>query len=129
MWVGFVGLAIVFSSGLAGAQQSASRDAPAGPGIDITLRPERDVAGNVAAVSVTFRITDTASAGPTISFRAPIVLNNIPGIADRVAGFRLEDKAGPVAMTTTDDSADASGFGFYRHWRTTRALSLPGNPV
>ena len=72
MWVGFVGLAIVFSSGLAGAQQSASRDAPAGPGIDITLRPERDVAGNVAAVSVTFRITDTASAGPTISFRAPM---------------------------------------------------------
>jgi hypothetical protein len=125
MRVGFVGLAIVFSSGLAGAQQSASRGSSAGPGIDITLRPERDAAGNVAAVGVTFRITDTVSAGPTMSFRAPIVLNNIPGIADRVAGFRVEDKTGPVATTTTDDSADASGFGFYRHWRTTRALSLP----
>ena len=125
MRVGVVGLGIVMWSGLGGAQQQASGRASAAPGIDIALRPERDRAGNVAAVGVTFQLTDTAATVSAMSFRAPIVLNNIPGIAERIDGFRVEDASGPVATTTVDDSADASGFGHFRHWRTTRPLALP----
>ena len=115
---------MLISTALAGAQNPPAANA-ALPAIDISLRPERDSAGNVAAVGVTFQLTDTASSATPTSFRAPIVLNNIPGIADRVDGFRVEDRNGAVPITTHDDSADASGFGYYRHWRTARPLALP----
>src|SRR5688572_1777635 len=126
---GVVGMMLLISTALAGAQNPAGGSAtlPGAPlpGIDISLRPERDSAGNVAAVGVTFHLTDTVSSSAATSFRAPIVLNNLPGIADRVDGFRIEDRNGAVPITTHDDSADASGFGYYRHWRTTRPLALP----
>lgn len=93
--------------------------------IEITLRPERNTAGNVGAVRVTLAFPDSGRTSASSSFRAPIVLYNIPGIADRIEGFHVQDARGPVAVTTTDDSADASGFGYYRHWQPARPLVFP----
>jgi hypothetical protein len=62
---------------------------------------------------------------PTLEFRAPIELNNIPGIADRIRGFRVDDSIGAVLMTREDDSVDTSGFGYNRRWRTARSVTFP----
>jgi hypothetical protein len=62
---------------------------------------------------------------PVLEFRAPIVLNNIPGIADRIRGFRIDDGSGPVLLTREDDPVDASGFDYNRRWRTARSVSFP----
>ena len=105
--------------------QDAAVDTVVMPGIEIVLRPERNKAGNVEAVLVTFHLTDTVRVAPMLEFRAPIVLNNIPGIADRIRGFRVDDGIGPVLMTREDDSVDASGFGYSRRWRTARSVSFP----
>src|SRR5215218_3696563 len=105
--------------------QAPAADTVVMPGIEIVLRPERNKAGDVAAVLVTFHLTDTVLVAPMVEFRAPIVLNNIPGIADRIRGFRIDDGRGPVLLTRTDDSADASGFGYNRRWRTARSVSFP----
>ena len=105
--------------------QDAVADTVFMPGFEIALRPERNKAGNVASVSVTFTITDTVRVAQTLEFRAPIVLNNIPGIADRMSGFRADDVVGPVLLTRSDDSEDASGFGYYRRWRTARSVTYP----
>jgi len=105
--------------------QDAVADTVFMPGFEIALRPERNKAGNVASVSVTFTITDTVRVAPTLEFRAPIVLNNIPGIADRMSGFRADDAVGPVLLTRSDDSADTTGFGYYRRWRTARSVTFP----
>jgi len=105
--------------------QDPAADTVVMPGIEIDLRPERNKAGNVASVLVTFQLTDTVLVAPMLEFRAPIVLNNIPGIADRIAGFRVDDSIGAVLMTREDDSADASGFGYNRRWRTARSVSFP----
>ena len=110
---------------IAAAAQNATADTVAMPGIEIALRPERNKAGNVESVLVTFQITDTVSVVPTLEFRAPIELNNIPGIADRIRGFRVDDSVGVVLMTREDDSVDASGFGHNRRWRTARSVSFP----
>ncbi len=105
--------------------QDAVADSVVMPGIEIALRPERDKAGNVASVLVTFVLTDTVSVVPMLEFRAPIELNNIPGIADRLRGFRVDDSIGAVLMTREDDSVDGSGFGYTRRWRTARSVSFP----
>ena len=118
-----VSLALV--APVAASAQDAAADTVVLPGIEIALRPERNKAGNVEAVNVTFVLTDTVSVAPTLEFRAPIVLNNIPGIADRMRGFRVDDSIGPVLLTRTDDSVDASGFGFNRNWRTARSVTFP----
>ena len=105
--------------------QDAVADTVFMPGFEIALRPERNTAGNVASVSVTFTITDTVRVAQTLECRAPIVLHNIPGIADRMSGFRADDVVGPVLLTRSDDSVDASGFGYYRRWRTARSVTYP----
>lgn len=105
--------------------QDAAADTVFMPGIEIALRPERDSAGNVSAVGVTFQLTDTVRVAPTIEFRAPIVLNNLPRIADRMVGFRVDDGIGAVLLTRKDDSTDVSGFGYYRRWRTARSVTFP----
>ena len=107
------------------AAQDAAADTVVMPGIEIALRPERDKAGNVTSVLVTFQLTDTVSVVPMLEFRAPIELNNIPGIADRIRGFRVDDSIGAVLMTREDDSVDGSGFGYTRRWRTARSVSFP----
>src|SRR5215204_564644 len=122
-WATVASLALV--APVAASAQDAAADTVVMPGIEIVLRPERNKAGNVAAVLVTFYLTDTALVAPMVEFRAPIVLNNIPGIADRIRGFRLDDGRGPVLLTRTDDSADASGFGYNRRWRTARSVTFP----
>jgi hypothetical protein len=116
---------LVLVAPLAAYAQDAAADTVVVPGIEIALRPERNKAGDVTSVLVTFHITDTVQVAPTLEFRAPIVLNNIPGIADRIAGFRVDDSIGAVLLTRTDDSADASGFGYHRRWRTARSVSFP----
>jgi hypothetical protein len=105
--------------------QDAPADTVVMPGMEIGLRPERNKAGDVTSVLVMFHLTDTVRVIPTLEFRAPIVLNDIPGIADRITGFRVDDGIGAVLMTRTDDSADASGFGYNRRWRTARSVSFP----
>jgi hypothetical protein len=122
-WVAVASLALV--APLAAYAQDSVADTVVMPGIEIALRPERNEAGNVAAVVVTFHLTDTVRVVPTLEFRAPIVLNDIPGIADRITGFRVDDGRGPVLLTRTDDSAHASGFGRIRRWRTARSVSFP----
>ena len=122
-WVAVASLAVV--APVAAYGQDAAVDTVFMPGIEIALRPERNKAGNVPAVSVTFYLTDTVRVAKTLEFRAPIVLNNLPGIADRISGFRVDDAIGAVLMTRSDDSADASGFGYYRHWRTARSVTFP----
>jgi hypothetical protein len=125
-WATVVSLALVaFAAPLTASAQDAAVDTVVTPGIEIVLRPERNKAGNVAAVLVTFHLTDTVLVAPMLEFRAPIVLNNIPGIADRIRGFRVDDGIGPVLMTRADDSVDASGFGYSRRWRTARSVSFP----
>jgi len=123
-WVTVASLTTASPPGIASAQQRPAT-ADTMPGIDIGLQPQRDSAGNVGAVVVTFQLTDTVPVVPTLEFRAPIVLNNIPRIADRITGFRVDDGIGAVLLTRTDDSADASGFGYYRRWRTARSVSFP----
>ena len=122
-WVAVVSLAL--SAPVAAYAQDTPADTVAMPGIEIALRPERNKAGNVEAVLVTFILTDTVPVAPTLEFRAPIVLNNIPGIADRISGFRVDDSIGAVLLTRPDDSVDASGFGYNRRWRTARSVSFP----
>ena len=121
--VAVVALALV--APVAAYAQGSVADTVVMPGIEIALRPERNTAGNVAAVLVTFHLPDTVRVAPTLEFRAPIVLNNIPGIADRITRFVVDDSRGPVLLTRTDDSADASGFGYNRRWRTARSVSFP----
>ena len=123
-WVAVASLTTASSPSIASAQQGAA-SADTIPGIDIGLLPQRDSAGNVGAVVVTFQLTDTVPVASTLEFRAPIVLNNIPRIADRITGFRVDDRVGAVLLTRTDDSADASGFGYYRRWRAARSVSFP----
>ncbi len=121
-----VALALVaFVAPVTASAQDATPDTVAMPGIEIALRPERDKAGNVESVLVTFQITDTVSVAPILEFRAPIELNNIPGIADRIRGFRVDDSIGAVLMTRTDDSVEASGSGYIRRWRTARSVTFP----
>ena len=122
-WVAAASLALV--PPVAAYAQDPAADTVVMPGIEIHLRPERNKAGNVAGVLVTFQLTDTVSVAQMLEFRAPIVLNNIPGIADRISGFRVDDSIGAVLMTREDDSADASGFGYNRRWRTARSVSFP----
>ena len=122
-WATVASLALV--APVAASAQDAAADTVVMPGIEITLRPERNKAGNVAAVLVTFQLTDTVLVAPTLEFRAPIVLNNIPGVADRIRGFRVDDDIGAVLLTREDDSVDASGFGYNRRWRTARSVSFP----
>ena len=122
-WATVAFLALV--APVAAFAQDAAADTVVTPGIEIVLRPERNKAGNVEAVLVTFHLTDTVRVAPMLEFRAPIVLNNIPGIADRVRGFRVDDGIGPVLTTREDDSVDASGFGYSRRWRTARSVSFP----
>ena len=105
--------------------QDAGADTVVMPGIEIALRPERTKAGNVESVLVTLQITDTVSVAPMLEFRAPIELHDIPGIADRIRGFRVDDSIGAVLMTREDDSVEASGFGYSRRWRTARSVSFP----
>ena len=122
-WVAVASLAL--GAPVAAYAQDPAADTVVMPGIEIALRPERNKAGNVASVLVTFHLTDTVRVTPTLEFRAPIVLNNIPGIADRIRGFRVDDSTGAVLMTREDDSADESGFGYNRRWRTARSVSFP----
>src|SRR5688572_16501795 len=122
-WVAVTSLALVVP--VAAYAQNSVADTVVMPGIEIALRPERNKAGDVASVLVTFHLTDTVRMAPMVEFRAPIELNNIPGIADRITGFRVDDDRGPVLLTRTDDSADASGFGYNRRWRTARSVSFP----
>ena len=105
--------------------QDATADTVVLPGIEIALRPERNKAGNVESVLVTFQLTDTVSVASMLEFHAPIQLNNIPGIADRIRGFRVDDSIGAVLMTREDDSVDGSGFSYTRRWRTARSVSFP----
>src|SRR5215204_174054 len=123
MRVAVTSLALV--APVAAYAQAPAADTVVMPGIEIALRPERNKAGDVAAVLVTFYLTDTVLVAPMVEFRAPIVLNNIPGIADRIRGFRIDDGRGPVLLTRTDDSADVSGFGYNRRWRTARSVTFP----
>jgi len=122
-WVAVVSLVLV--APVAASAQDVVADTVVMPGIEIALRPERDKAGNVESVLVTFLLTDTVSVAPMLEFRAPIELNNIPGIADRIRGFRVDDSIGAVLMTREDDSVDASGFGYNRRWRTARSVTFP----
>jgi hypothetical protein len=122
-WATVASLALV--APVAADAQDSVADTVVMPGIEIGLRPERNKAGNVAAVLVTFHLTDTVLVAPMLEFRAPIVLNNIPGIADRIIGFRVDDGRGPVLLTRADDSVDASGFGYSRRWRTARSVTFP----
>ena len=122
-WVVVVSLMLV--APVTASAQDSTVDSVAMPGIEIALRPERNKAGNVESVLVTLQITDTVSVAPMLEFRAPIELNNIPGIADRIRGFRVDDSIGAVLMTRTDDSVEASGFGYSRHWRTARSVTFP----
>src|SRR5678816_4310555 len=122
-WATVASLALV--APVAASAQNAAADTVVMPGIEIALRPERDKAGNVTSVLVTFQLTDTVSVAPTLEFRAPIELNNIPGIADRIRGFRVDDSIGAVLMTREDDSVDTSGFGYNRRWRTARSVTFP----
>ena len=122
-WVAVTSLALVVP--VAAYAQNSVADTVVMPGIEIALRPERNKAGDVASVLVTFHLTDTVRVAPMVEFRAPIELNNIPGIADRITGFRVDDDRGPVLLTRTDDSADASGFGYNRRWRIARSVSFP----
>jgi hypothetical protein len=110
---------------VAACAQDSVADTVVMPAIEIALRPERNKAGDVASVLVTFHLTDTVRVAPTLEFRAPIELNNIPGIADRIRGFRVDDGIGPVLLTRADDSVDASGLGHSRRWRTARSVSFP----
>ncbi len=93
------------------------------PQIQITLQPERDPAGNVAAINVRYVITDTGT--PIREFRAAVILNNLPGIADRMERFVVADRSGSVPLTVVDDTPDATASGSLRHWRLGRPLSLP----
>ena len=122
-WVAVVSLVLV--APVAASAQDVVADTVVMPGIEIALRPERDKAGNVESVLVTFLLTDTVSVAPMLEFRAPIELNNIPGIADRIRGFRVDDSIGAVLMTREDDSVAASGFGYNRRWRTARSVTFP----
>jgi hypothetical protein len=122
-WVVFVTLAL--GAPVAASAQDVAADTAVMPGIEIALRPERNKAGNVESVLVTLQITDTVSVAPVLEFRAPIELNNIPGIADRLRGFRVDDSIGAVLMTRTDDSVEASGSGYNRRWRTARSVTFP----
>ena len=106
-WVVVVLTALV--APVAVSAQDVTPDSVAMPCIEIDLRPERNKAGNVESVLVTFQLTDTVSVAPMLEFRAPIELNNIPGIADRLRGFRVDDSIGPVLITRTDDSVGTSG--------------------
>ena len=117
--------ALALVAPVAAYAQDPAADTVVMPGLEIDLRPERNKAGNVEAVLVTLILTDTVPVAPALEFRAPIVLNNIPGIADRIRGFRIDDGSGPVLLTREDDSADASGFGYNRRWRTARSVSFP----
>jgi hypothetical protein len=99
--------------------------AQANPSIEITLQPTRNSTGNVDAVNVTMLLTDTARTASPLSLRAPIVLNNIPGIADRMERFVVDDRNGSVALTTADDPVDVSARGQYRHWRASRPVVSP----
>jgi hypothetical protein len=122
-WVVVVLTALV--APVAASGQNVTPDTMAMPCIEIDLRPERNKAGNVESVLVTFQLTDTVSVAPMLEFRAPIELNNIPGIADRIRGFRVDDSIGPVLITRTDDSVETSGFGHSRRWRTARSVTFP----
>ena len=117
--------ALALGAPVAVSAQDSTADTVAMPGIEITLRPERNKAGDVESVLVTLQITDTVSVAPVLEFRAPIELNDMPGIADRLRGFRVDDSIGAVLMTRTDDSVEASGFGYNRRWRTARSVTFP----
>jgi len=118
-------VALGLGAPVAASAQDVTPDTVAMPCLEIGLRPERNKAGNVESVLVTFQLTDTVSVAPMLEFRAPIELNNIPGIADRIRGFRVDDSIGAVLMTRTDDSVDASGSGYIRRWRTARSVTFP----
>ena len=95
------------------------------PAIAITLRPERDTAGAVAAVNVTYVISDVITHSSIREFRAPIVANNLIGIADRIENLRIVDRSGVVRLIVSDDPPDATASGYYRHWKLARPLDLP----
>ncbi|HEX5076241.1 MAG TPA: hypothetical protein VFW03_23715 [Gemmatimonadaceae bacterium] len=118
-------LSLALVAPVTASAQDAATDTVAMPGIEIALRPERNKAGNVESVLVTFQLTDTVPVAPMMEFRAPIELNNLPGIADRLRGFRVDDSIGAVLMTRTDDSVEASVFGYNRRWRTARSVTFP----
>ena len=121
----WVAVALALVAPVTASAQDAGADTVVMPGIEIALRPERNKAGNVESVLVTLQITDTVSVAPMLEFRAPIELHDIPGIADRIRGFRVDDSIGAVLMTREDDSVEASGFGYSRRWRTARSVSFP----
>lgn len=120
-----ISLALASSRAQAAPRQTDLRTPtkPASSQIQITLQPARDAAGNVAAINVRYVITDTGTA--IREFRAAVVLNNLPGIADRMEQFRVTDRAGNVPLTVVDDTPDSTATGFMRHWRVGRALALP----
>jgi len=122
-WAAIASLALV--APVTASAQDAAADTVVMPGIEIALRPERNKAGDVESVLVTFQLTDTVSVAAMLEFRAPVELDNLPGIADRIRGFRVDDSIGAVLMTREDDSLETSGFGYNRRWRTARSVSFP----
>lgn len=92
----------------------------------VTLRPITGGGADVSAIDVTLEITAPASRqGEPLQLVAPIVYPGVPGAADRLTDLVIEDQAGPLAMTVTDDPAVPGGFPYFRHWKAERPAHYP----
>ena len=106
----------------------ATQPAQAAPSLDLsfTVRPVRDGGAEVVAAAVRQEIRGTVdqSARP-FTLRAPIVFTSRRGIADRIDSLVVRDANGVVPLTVQNDPENASGYTYYRHWRSERTVQPP----
>ena len=54
-----------------------------------------------------------------------MVYAGVRGIADRVSDLKVQDAAGAVPLTQSEDKPAPGGFPYYRHWTAQRSVSGP----
>lgn len=106
-------------------QAALAQEAPI-PG-RVVLRPVA-TAGEVTALDVRMTIGDASQpdcAGREFGLVAPVVYAGVAGIADRMQGITLEDRAGPVTLAIRDDPPAPGGFPYFRNFTAERAIACP----
>src|SRR4051794_1625776 len=120
-----LGLAAIVSLPVhASGQRGRGPAVPPTGTFEVVWRPVRDGTPEVTAIEVKETLRDAVSPA-AFAVRAPVTYAGVRGIADRIERLTVQDSAGAVTLTPTDDPPDPGGFPNYRHWRANRAVRGP----